>query len=87
MKKNNKKQNTTATRVVEIKNASLQEYAFSNVEEFARLVEVHPQTVYYHINKGHIKMPLTLQQWNARPQKVGRKTKYIIKLFDTGKKA
>ena len=55
---------------------------YTNVTEFAEAVGVHPQTIYYHIRKGHLKTPITFEQWANRPQKSGPKNKYFAKTID-----
>lgn len=57
-------------------------YQFSDVKTFSKIVGVHPQTIYYHIRKGHLKMPITFEQWANRPQKSGPKNKYFAKTID-----
>lgn len=57
-------------------------YQFADVKLFAKIVGVHPQTIYYHIRKGHLKMPITIKQWVNRPQKSGPKYKYFAKTID-----
>ena len=59
---------------------------YISVAEFAEAVKVHPQTIYYHIRKGHIKMPITIEKWANRPHKTGPKQIYFAKTIDNDKK-
>ena len=59
---------------------------YTSVAEFAEAVKVHPQTIYYHIRKGHLKMPITIGQWANRPHKTGPKQKYFAKTIDNDEK-
>jgi transposase len=53
---------------------------YYNVEDFAALVGVHENTVYYHIARGNVKLPLTISGWNARPKRKGKKNKYLAEI-------
>lgn len=59
---------------------------YTSVDEFANAVNVHPQTIYYHIRKGHLQIPITIGQWVNRPQKKGPKQKYFAKTIDNDEK-